>query len=50
VLTNRQDRYDVVIDDPAVENTLEANIQLGSKSLGAAIQEYRGHISFIRKT
>ena len=49
VLTNRQDRYEVVIDDPAVENTLEANIPLGAKSLGAAIQEYRSHISFIKK-
>jgi len=50
VLTNRQIRYDVVIDDPAVEETLEANIPLGAKSLAAAIQEYRGHISFIKKT
>jgi hypothetical protein len=39
----------VVIDDPEVENTLEANIPLGGKSLGAAIQEYRAHISFIKK-
>jgi hypothetical protein len=39
----------VVIDDPEVENTLEANIPLGAKSLGAAIQEYRSHISFIKK-
>jgi hypothetical protein len=50
VLTNRQDRYEVVIDDPEVENTLEANIPLGGKSLGAAIQEYRSHISFIKKS
>ena len=50
VLTNRQDRYEVVIDDPGVENTLEANIPLGGKALAAAIQEYRAHISFIRKT
>ena len=49
VLTNRQDRYEVVIDDPAVENTLEANIPLGSKALAAAIAEYRTHISFIKK-
>ncbi len=49
VLTNRQDRYEVVIDDPAVENTLEANIPLGSKALAAAIAEYRSHISFIKK-
>lgn len=49
VLTNRQDRYEVVIDDPAVEQTLEANIPLGAKALAAAIQEYRDHISFIKK-
>jgi hypothetical protein len=49
VLTNRQDRYEVVIDDPGVENTLEANIPLGGKALAAAIQEYRTHINFIKK-
>jgi len=50
VLTNRQDRYEVVIDDPEVENTLEANISRGAAALGAAIQEYRSHISFLKKT
>ncbi|MGH7262205.1 MAG: hypothetical protein ACREI9_16320, partial [Nitrospiraceae bacterium] len=50
VLTNRQDRYEVIIDDPAVENTLETNIPLGGKALAAAIAEYRSHISFIKKT
>ena len=50
VLTNRQDRYEVIIDDPAVENTLETNISLGGKALAAAIAEYRSHISFIKKT
>jgi hypothetical protein len=50
VLTNRQDRYEVVIDDPGVENTLDANIPLGGKSLAAAIHEYRAHISFIKKS
>jgi hypothetical protein len=49
VRTNIQDRYEVVIDDPAVEAALEANIPLGAKALDAAIQEYRGNISFIRK-
>jgi hypothetical protein len=29
---------------------LEANIPLGGKSLAAAIQEYRDHISFVKKT
>ncbi len=49
VRTNIQDRYEVTIDDPAVEETLEANIPRGSAALGAAIQEYRGHISFFRR-
>ena len=50
VRTNVQDRYEVIIDDPAVEDALEANIPLGQAALGAAIQEYRAHISFARKT
>ncbi len=49
VLTNVQDRYDVEIDDPAIEDALEANIPRGSQSLAAAIQEYRTNISFYRK-
>ncbi len=49
VLTNVQDRYEVVIDDQVVEDTLEANIPLGTNALAAAIQEYRQHISFIKK-
>lgn len=50
VLTRVQDRYEVLIDDEAVESALEANILLGGKSLAAAIQEYRDHISFIKRT
>lgn len=50
VRTNVQDRYNVVIDDQAVEDALEANIPLGKAALGAAIQEYRDHISFVKKT
>jgi len=50
VRTNLQDLYDVVIDDPAIEDTLEANIPLGAAALGAAIQEYRRHISFFRNS
>lgn len=50
VLTNVMDRYEVVIDDQAIEDTLEANIPLGAQALGAAIQEYRQHISFLKKT
>ena len=49
VRTNVQDRYDVEIDDPAIEDTLEANIPLGGKALATAIQEYRAHITFCRK-
>ena len=49
VLTRVQDRYEVLIDDAAVEAALEANIPLGGKSLAAAIHEYRAHISFVKK-
>ncbi len=49
VRTNMQDRYDVQIDDPVIEDTLDANIPRGSAALGAAIQEYRQHIAFYRK-
>jgi hypothetical protein len=49
VRTNVQDRYEVVIDDPKVEAALEANIPLGQSALGTAIQEYRDHISFVKK-
>ena len=35
VRTNIQDRYAVEIDDPAVEEALDANIPLGSAALGA---------------
>jgi hypothetical protein len=48
VRTNIQDRYEVEIDDPAVEETLDANIPRGSGALAAAIQEYRTHISFFK--
>ena len=50
VLTRVQDRYEVLIDDEAVEGALEANIPLGGKSLAAAIHEYRDHISFVKRT
>jgi hypothetical protein len=50
VRTNVQDRYEVEIDDPAIEAALDANIALGSAALGAAVQEYRQHITFYRKT
>jgi hypothetical protein len=49
VRTNMQDRYDVEIDDQVIEDTLDANIPLGSQALAAAIQEYQAHISFYRK-
>jgi len=50
VRTNIQDRYDVEIDDPVIEDTLDANIPRGGAALGAAIQEYRQHISFFRRS
>ena len=49
ILTNVQERYDVLIDDPDVEDSLEANIPLGGQALAAAIQEYKGHIRFVKK-
>ena len=50
VRTNMQDRYDVEIDDPVIEETLDANISQGIAAFSAAIQEYRQHIAFYRKT
>lgn len=49
ILTNLQERYDVFIDDPEIENTLETNIPLGGQALAAAIQEYKAHIHFVKK-
>ena len=49
-MTNVQDRYEVVIETPAVEAVLEANIPLGAKALAAAISEYKDGISFIKKS
>ena len=49
VRTNIQDRYEVEIDDPAIEDALDANILRGTAALGAAIQEYRQHIAFYRR-
>ena len=48
-LTNVQDRYEVVISNPEVEATLEANIPLGSQALGSAIAELKDAISFVKK-
>ncbi|HJT21974.1 MAG TPA: hypothetical protein VJ746_15965 [Nitrospira sp.] len=48
VRTNIQDRYEVEIDEPAIEETLDANIPLGGAALGAAIQEYQRHINFFK--
>jgi hypothetical protein len=50
VLTNQHECFEVIIDDPEIEDTLEANIPLGAKALGAAIEEYKDHISFRKKT
>ncbi len=50
VRTNLQDRYEVEIDDPIIEEALEANIPRGGAVLMAAINEYRSHISFFKKS
>jgi len=49
VRTNIQDRYEVEINDPDIERALEANISRGSTILGAAIDQYRAHIVFLKK-
>ncbi|MGC4096255.1 MAG: hypothetical protein QM706_03995 [Nitrospira sp.] len=49
VRTNMQDRYEVEIDDPQVETTLDRNIPLGMAALEAAIQKYHQHIAFYRR-
>ena len=49
ILTNVQERYEVIIGDPTIEETLEANIPLGGQALAAAIQEYKDHITFVKK-
>ncbi len=50
VRTNIQDRYEVEIDDPATEQTIENAISRGSAALGATIQECRAHILFFKRS
>lgn len=50
VRTNIQDRYEVEIDDPATEQTIENAIPRGSAALGAAIQECRAHMLFFKRS
>jgi hypothetical protein len=50
VRTNIQDRYAVEIDDPIIEDTLEANIPRGGAALMAVIHEHRSHISFFKSS
>ena len=49
VRTNVQDRYEVKISDPTIEQVIESSISYGVAALGAVIQEHRAHISFIKK-
>ena len=49
IMTNVQEKYEVVIDSEDVEDTLEANIPLGKAALRAAVQEYKNHISFMKQ-
>jgi hypothetical protein len=49
VRTNVQDRYEVRISDPTIEQIIESNISYGVAALGAVIKEHRAHISFIKK-
>lgn len=50
IRTNIQDRYEVEIDDPATEQTIENAISRGSVALGARIQECRAHILFFKRS
>ncbi len=49
ILTNVHEKYEVVIDDEAIEDTLEANIPLGKAALKAAVDQYKEHIRFFKK-
>lgn len=49
VRTNVQDRYEVRISDPMVEQAIETTISYGVEALGAVIHKHRAHISFIKK-
>ena len=49
IMTNVQEKYDVVIDSEEIEDTLEANIPRGKAALKAAVQEYKDHICFFKK-
>jgi hypothetical protein len=50
VRTNIQDRYEVEIDDPVIEDTLEANIPPEGRRWGQLFIEYRSHITFFKRT
>ena len=50
VLTRVQDRYDVLIEDPAVENAIEDAIPFGSGAVAAAIDSHRAMIGFVKRT
>jgi len=50
VLTQLQDRYEVVIDGKEVEAALETAIPYGKSALSAAIEQYRDRIGFIKKS
>lgn len=49
VRTNVQDRYEVTINNPEIEEVIETNIPYGIAALGAVIQEHRAHIVFVKK-
>jgi hypothetical protein len=49
VRTNVQDRYEVSIGDPMIEQAIERSISYGIATLGAVVDENRAHISFFKK-
>jgi hypothetical protein len=50
VLTQIQDRYEVLIEDKAVEAALEAAIPFGKNALNAVIDQHRDRIGFVKKS
>ena len=49
IRTNVQDRYEVRISDPMIEQAIETNISYGVEALGTVIHEHRAHIFFFKK-
>jgi hypothetical protein len=49
VRTNVQDRYEVRISDPTIEQVIESNISYGVAALGGVFKDHRAPNLFIKK-